>query len=1158
MIVKFPDLETLQLALTSGAVPADIAQKGAAAGFGEPDQLWVETAAKLSAATQKDLKRLGAVVCKTSGADLSIEVSSWLELLPLVRADAQPDDLEQTPVLFDVPGGAELGRLILEMLRLGNDRQSFRWLEGDGDDGRALLRVVGPPYYSLLRAVDRRGGRGAAPHAFVERAPGVWVELGYVHPLTTKIRPPKGQILLLRPPRHWTLLPDAPFREVYEIVEFQLPDGGTRWQDTPPKDRLRVAPRLKQASPADGAELWVLRGGAIDELNRLVQNAEDQLLGRLAFAIGEKNGQTIVVLRVRQSKLPPPVLVLPAEAYKSYLKLPNLFLPAGFILHPPLRRDVVRKLLAEDAGQLTWLAPGANGAFTPESLPEDVFRPLTDWVDYVLDRDKEMLQAWVQASQFEFESFICDEEAPPKPRKPPAEKTRGHEPGGKSTKTKGGAAEAVPFEKRRKAPEADGEESLLEAFAAVEKVEPTELEKERRAVEEEFLALPGTLDDDAHQAIWPRLAELNTGLKHFEEAGICWLNALWEPAEAQSGAIGKWTAAWFCTEAVGVAVRHAAGERDKPSWLAGIATPEGVNRNVTGDDLDILLRSNEPAAADVRALAAYLAWAVRRNPRPAPLMQRLQPVQRFLEKHEQLLPVRACWLAWYHLVHLLEGDVLALARARDRLLERLFHNGLRPEQDLPGFLRFAGQPAGQRFRDVREWMKTLCDKAHAWVEKNPNPMHKPLMGPYVDLVFAFGMACLGEADAGKHLLRRAREVLRDKDPAHTCLLEAFSHRIEDALEGKPHKGPLPARQMDELGRMSTELRYVVDRLRKHSRILEPEQEIDPYSPWAARMSELDNELVALSDLPDGKEIQTRVHKLLKDVPRGSAGHETRARILSKALEVAPRVGETFAREMLDRTLSAYDALPSLDALPDDKRLPALDQQARFLEKALFAAAHFGRIEAIHPLVNRFQQMLQTQRGPRAVEMVEKLAGQCFHSLRKLGMREEIDKLLTQMADAVLEGKDLDALVRKINFKEDSPAPLKALLHVASSWYYFGREHQADPVLQTVRAVLFRAAYPPLKQRDLASAYARTVGQTTAEVAKKRLEEIFSQLKGVYDSFGSCTHVGVSQLHLIESVVLAVVSDDFTQGTQARRWLDDDEFLVRRRIHDDHRKMMKDC
>ena len=35
-------------------------------------------------------------------------------------------------------------------------------------------------------------------------------------------------------------------------------------------------------------------------------------------------------------------------------------------------------------------------------------------------------------------------------------------------------------------------------------------------------------------------------------------------------------------------------------------------------------------------------------------------------------------------------------------------------------------------------------------------------------------------------------------------------------------------------------------------------------------------------------------------------------------------------------------------------------------------------------------------------------------------------------------------------------------------------------------------------------------------------------------------------------MLAVVSDDFTLGADARRWLDDDEYLVRRRVHKEYR------
>lgn len=39
------------------------------------------------------------------------------------------------------------------------------------------------------------------------------------------------------------------------------------------------------------------------------------------------------------------------------------------------------------------------------------------------------------------------------------------------------------------------------------------------------------------------------------------------------------------------------------------------------------------------------------------------------------------------------------------------------------------------------------------------------------------------------------------------------------------------------------------------------------------------------------------------------------------------------------------------------------------------------------------------------------------------------------------------------------------------------------------------------------------------------------------------------------VALAVSGDDFAMGAAARRWLDDDEYLVRRRIHRDTRKSL---
>src|SRR5262249_32896581 len=159
--------------------------------------------------------------------------------------------------------------------------------------------------------------------------------------------------------------------------------------------------------------------------------------------------------------------------------------------HPPLRRDVVRKLLADDPNQITWLVPGEDGRFAPEGLPDDVFRPLTDWVDYVLDRDREALQAWMQAMQFDFESFVCDEDQPSKPKKPPAsEKSRSSKTASARNVAKGEPGETTASEKP---PENAADDTVLEAFAAVEKIEPNKLEKVLRTLEDEFLALPGGL-----------------------------------------------------------------------------------------------------------------------------------------------------------------------------------------------------------------------------------------------------------------------------------------------------------------------------------------------------------------------------------------------------------------------------------------------------------------------------------------------------------------------------------------------------------------------------------------------------------------------------------------------------------------------------------------
>src|SRR5262249_18966558 len=214
------------------------------------------------------------------------------------------------------------------------------------------------------------------------------------------------------------------------------------------------------------------------------------------------------------------------------------------------------------------------------------------------------------------------------------------------------------------------------------------------------------------------------------------------------------------------------------------------------------------------------------------------------------------------------------------------------------------------------------------------------------------------------------------------------------------------------------------------------------------------------------------------------------------------VGEDFAKELLDEAPKAYDALP------EARDQQALVEQAQFLEKALLVAAHFDRVEAIHPLVARFHKMLQSQKGERAVEALDTLAGQCLRGLRKLGMRDEIDALLTQMADLILEGRNVEDVDPK---SPTWPKALRALLHVAGGWYFFGRDRQAEPVMKAARAVLFREDLPYREKTLLAVNYAQTLGQAPVEVAQKRLEELFQKLTGIRDTYTTNQYYSLSQL-----------------------------------------------
>lgn len=1164
MILLFPDLDTVRLALTSGIVPADVTLAPAAVSFDDQGKIYVEPTAALTRTVTKNLDRLGVKGSKRHATDEPLEVTCWPQLLPVARDPVAPTISNQAPVLFELERAEDLPVLATEMLRLGNDRQGFRWFAGAGDaDGkRVLLRVIGPPYYTLLRALDQgASGTAGRVRAYLERAPRVWVEVGHTLPLAPQLRVADQQLLLIRAPRQWLYLDEAPFQDVYDNMQFQLPSAPVAWTEAHAPTKMSVPLRLTGGSANETAELWVLRENAVEQLDTLVRDSDDRLLQRLMFAVATgADGERSVILRVRPSKLTPPVLALDsALAFKPYWKLPNLFLPVGKRLHPTLRRDAVRKLLADDADQVVWLYPDDAGSFTPEFVPDAAFRSLEDWVDYVIEAEQKPLAAWIEATRFDFDTFVCKEAGGPKTKpdkgdKDPKEKDdEARAP--KGAPVGKGAAKGKPAPAKPAA--------TAEFLPPVEEVrKPNEWELRAQELEQGFLALEGPLDAPERVAMWPELATAYVGSgKHQMDAAICWLDALWDADPLPAEWLGRWA------------------RSELP----------GAGATIKAEEFDKLLHHTGSGLEDARRVVAAFLWLAAQQPVPPWLLARLPAVQTYLETHDSSLPVRAVWLAGFRLAQLAGADVLGLARVRDRLLKRLLEQGLQPERDLPYFLRVAGVKDSERMRVVRDKAMELHGAVRKWLDDSAAAQkneHMRANHPLVDLLFAFAVGKLGEATQAKQLVEDARKVLERpvptswQDPklfetvvaaaASNFMYKAFKYRVDQVLGGKPPTGQLSAEIIADLEELGNKARsggtnnpflrgeYVIGRLREQSRILEPQERFDPYSYWTKNQDPLKKELADLHTVRDPNKLADRIRKLFKEGVTGKPLKEVQFYTLHEGLPLAAlRVNEPFTVELINLVPSALQGGGGPNESPD---LPK--KQGELLERAMFHAGHFSRDDLVKKLVDDFATLVHSKPQEMRFKLINVVAGQCMRSLKKLGLSNEIDRFLTKLHSEVLGGASAEELKKKHQAKPETwAAVLQTQLNLAGGWLHFGRQDRAAPILEMARAELLGStavSLPPKDYTELARAYVTALGQGPAEAALARMLELFKKMSPakITNTWTTAQYFSRFHLNLVEDVIRAVVNDDAALGPSGRRWLDDDEYLVRRRIHADMKRNLE--
>jgi hypothetical protein len=207
-------------------------------------------------------------------------------------------------------------------------------------------------------------------------------------------------------------------------------------------------------------------------------------------------------------------------------------------------------------------------------------------------------------------------------------------------------------------------------------------------------------------------------------------------------------------------------------------------------------------------------------------------------------------------------------------------------------------------------------------------------------------------------------------------------------------------------------------------------------------------------------------------------------------------------------------------------------QGRMIEAAFAAAGKIGG-PAVALAAGRLVGRLVAAGEPLRPPLLG-VCGSVFRGLRRLGLHGEAE-----------------VLVRHLDAGPDAPAT-PATLGLAAGWYAVGHEDEGNRHVDRARELLF---YHPdgLTDADrtgVAIAYAEALGFAPPQLAHGRLEEVFHRLRGVKVEGATNRYYTLRPLQLVDTVVRSVVTDDFALGPSVRGWLDDDEFLIRGRIHRD--------
>jgi hypothetical protein len=367
--LRFPNPASLRAALLGDLIPADVQERPMR--WEQDGEGLVIQGEPIAAERLEALAKLGVQPITQSPQRAGL---CWAQALPLRPVDP----VSRGWFLITSPHQDAIQRLLTDAVTLGCQTLLVRYGEPNA------LRIMDPPYYLVLRAQE-----SSELTVFHQRRDGHWQETGWSHPCPT-IQASGSSALRFYRDQRWDPVPTDNWLELNEAVRVQV-EQREPTRSHAPQSPIPIPLRLSPKPNGNRARLWLLPYDQLSSFERWTAALSQQQLQGIQFAILGSDGTKTIALRADHH------LEAPGDSI-AYTPLDDdgtIYLPLNTALSPPLSIEQLNQVLQQEADDLLWIEDGQPHA-RAERVSRQAFRPLSDWVSYVIDTHQEPIITWMK------------------------------------------------------------------------------------------------------------------------------------------------------------------------------------------------------------------------------------------------------------------------------------------------------------------------------------------------------------------------------------------------------------------------------------------------------------------------------------------------------------------------------------------------------------------------------------------------------------------------------------------------------------------------------------------------------------------------------------------------------------------------------------------